>query len=315
VSRPESFTLSRRDALAVGLSVGASALCGPVIAADHKDSPLLTKAIPSSGERLPVVGLGTNAFTSRSPEELEARRAVLRRLPALGGKVVDTAAIYGQSEQVIGDALGEFGSRERIFLSTKVMAMEAAAAKTSIDQSFQRLKAGRIDLLSIHNLMGIEAVLPMLQDLKSSKRIRYIGVTTSNPADHPRLIETMRQHPYDFIQVDYSLGDRDAANEVLPLAQERHMAVLINVPFGGRRGRNIFTQLGDRQLPPWAADIDASSWAQFFLKYVISHPAVTCAIPGTTDVAHLTDNLNGGRGRLPDAAMRKRMEEFWDAKS
>ena len=307
--------LSRRAAIAAGLSAGAAALCPPMSgAATASAGPLVTKAIPSSGQRLPVIGLGTNAFTARSPEDLAKRQSVLKQLPLLGGKVIDTAHIYGQSEQVIGDTLAALGTREQVFLSTKVMAQDAAAAHSQIEQSFQSLKTQRIDLLEIHNLMGIETVYPILLELKKSGRIGYLGVTTSRPDDHAALAETMRQHRYDFIQVDYSIGDRSAADQVLPLALERGTAVLINVPFGGRRG-SVFSQLAERQLPPWAADIDAASWGQFFLKYVVSHPAVTCAIPGTTDVAHLEDNLAAGRGRMPDAAMRKRMEQFWDSKT
>ncbi len=311
-------TLTRRTAIATGLAAAASeVLCRGLEAAEPgaPTSPLIAKPIPATGETLPVIGLGTNAFTARTPEELEARRAVLRELPRLGGKVVDTAAIYGQSEQVIGDTLAALGTRELVFLSTKVMAREPAAGKSSIEESFRRLKTQRIDLFEIHNLMGLDTVLPLLQELKQAGRVRYIGVTTSNPADHQRLIEAMRRYPFDFIQVDYSLGNRGAADAVLPLAQARRMGVLVNVPFGGRRGANLFTQIGGRQVPAWAAEFDARSWGQFFLKYVVSHPAVTCAIPGTTDLSHLTDNLAGGRGRLPDAAMRARMEQFWDTRT
>jgi aryl-alcohol dehydrogenase-like predicted oxidoreductase len=278
--------------------------------------PLITKAIPASGAQLPVVGLGTNAFSARTAEELAARRAVLQRLAQLGGKVVDTAAIYGESEAVIGAALASLGLREQLFLSTKVLASDAQEGKASMEESLRRLRATRVDLLEVHNLVGVEVMLPVLQEWKQAGRIRYLGITTARPDEHARLAELMRKNRLDFIQVDYSLGNRDAADVVLPLAQEKGIAVLANVPFGGRRGAaSVFADAARRKLPDWAAEFDAATWGQFFLKYVVSHPAVTCAIPGTTDVAHLEDNLRGARGRLPDASLRKRMEQYWDTQA
>lgn len=278
--------------------------------------PLITKPIPASGAQLPVVGLGTNAFSARTAEELAARRAVLQRLAQLGGKVVDTAAIYGESEEVIGDALASLGLREQLFLSTKVLASDAQEGKASMEESLRRLRTKRIDLLEVHNLVGVEVMVPVLQEWKQAGRIRYLGITTARPDEHARLAEVMRENRLDFIQVDYSLGNRAAADVVLPLAQERGIAVLVNVPFGGRRGASsVFAEAARRKLPDWAAEFDAATWGQFFLKYVVSHPAVTCAIPGTTDAAHLEDNLRGARGRLPDARMRQRMEQYWDTQA
>jgi aryl-alcohol dehydrogenase-like predicted oxidoreductase len=311
--------MNRREALALGMYAGAAAVGSRGVRAASASShelALVTKAIPSSGERLPVIGVGTNAFSPRSPDELASLRDVLKRLPELGGAVVDTAPIYGQSESVIGDLVGSLGVRKQLFLATKVMARDAEAGKASMDESLQKLKTERVDLLQVHNLVGVDAMLPLLQEWKKAGRIRYFGITTSNPADHPRMIEAMRRYTLDFIQVDYSIGNRGAADQVLPLAQERGTAVLVNVPFGGRRGAaSVFAQVAGRKLPDWAADIDVESWGQFFLKYVVSHPAVTCTIPGTTQLAHLEDNQRGGRGRLPDAAMRKRMEQVWDTKA
>jgi aryl-alcohol dehydrogenase-like predicted oxidoreductase len=277
--------------------------------------PLVRKAIPSTQEMLPAVGVGTNNFTAASPDELAARRAVLEKLPQLGGSIVDTAAIYGKSEEVIGQDVAELHLRDRLFLSTKVMAQNGNVdqGKAMIEESFRRLQTAKIDLLHVHNLASTEAMMPVLQQLKHDGRIRYIGMTTSSANQHADMLAAMRRHPVDFIQIDYSIGNRAAAGDILPLALDKGIAVMLNVPFGGRRGTNLLGKATGRALPDWAADIDATSWAQVMLKYVISHPAVTCAIPGTTQVNHLEDNLGGARGRLPDAALRRRMEQVWDA--
>ena len=282
----------------------------PPLAAPGADAtaplPPILKPIPSSGERLPAVGLGTAEFRANLAEDI---RAEIRRMSELGGSVIDTAAAYGDSEALIGQALAATGLRERIFLATKLVADDGP---DSFARSLQRLQTQRIDLLQVHNLNGVAAILPRMQEWKKAGRIRYLGVTTSRASQHAELLGVMRDFPLDFIQVDYSLGNRAAAQDVLPLALERRLAVLVNLPFGRS---SLFRQVGERPLPPWAADIDVASWGQYFLKYVISHPAVTCAIPGSTRVEHLQDNQGAGRGRLPDAATRRRMEEYWDNKT
>jgi aryl-alcohol dehydrogenase-like predicted oxidoreductase len=262
---------------------------------------------------LPVIGLGTNNYSVTSTEDLAARRDVLERMPELGGTLVDTAPAYGRSEEVIGQLVADIGIRDKLFFATKVTTnADAAAGKAMLEQSFRRLRTERIELIQVHNLTGTEQLLPVLAEYKSGRRIKYLGVTTSNDSQHAATADLMRRHRLDFVQLNYSLDDRESAQTLLPLAQERGVAVLVNMPFGGRRGSNLFARLAGRPLPPWAAEIDASSWAQFLLKYVVSHPAVTCAIPGTTKLSHLEDNQRGGRGRLPDAQMRRRMEKFWD---
>ena len=285
-------------------------LARPVLAAAAAAAatalPLITRPIPASGERLPAIGLGTAEFHGGLAE---AVRAEIHRMSELGGSVIDTAAAYGDSEALIGQALAGSGLREHLFLATKLVADDAA---DSFARSLQRLQTQRIDLLQVHNLDGVAAVLPQMQQWKKAGKIRYIGVTTSRGSQHGELLGVMRQFPLDFIQVDYSLGNREAAQAVLPLALERRCAVLVNLPFGRS---SLFRQIGERKLPPWAADIDVTSWGQYFLKYVISHPAVTCAIPGSTKVEHLEDNQGAARGRLPDEAMRHRMEEYWDDKA
>jgi len=282
----------------------------PAASAPESSLRLIKKAIPASGEWLPAVGLGTDAFRSESSDEI---RAEIARMAELGGAVIDTAAAYGDSEAIIGEALERLGLRERMFLATKLVgsASSGPAGAESYARSLERLRTRRIDLLQIHNLNGVAELIPQLQQWKQQRLIRYLGVTTSRSSQHAELAEAMRRYRLDFIQVDYSIANREAAGTILPLAIERRIAVLVNLPFGRA---SLFRQAAEKALPPWAADIDVSSWAQFFLKYVISHPAVTCAIPGSTKVSHLEDNQGAARGRVPDAAMRLRMEQYWDGK-
>jgi aryl-alcohol dehydrogenase-like predicted oxidoreductase len=301
--------IGRRRFVAAAAAAGIGSLLrrGPAAAEPAAAGPPpITRPIPSSGEELPVIGLGTDAFRESGREEI---RAELGRFAELGATVIDTAAAYGDSEALIGEALVQLGTRARIFLATKLVASGGAE---SLARSLERLKTDHVDLLQVHNLNGVAAILPAMQQWKKEKKIRYIGVTTSRVSQHADMIATMRADPLDFVQVDYSIANRDAAATLLPLAAERGIAVLVNLPFGRS---SLFREAAGRSLPPWAADIDVKSWAQFFLKYVISHPAVTCAIPGSTQVGHLTDNQAAGRGRLPDASMRRRMEEYWDNKS
>ncbi len=307
---------SRREVIGAGVAASAAwALDPPAMAASPPSLPLIRKPIPSTREMLPAVGVGTNNFTAASPEELAARRAVLERLPQLGGSIVDTAAIYGQSEDVIGRDVAELHLRERLFLSTKVLVQggNVEQGKAQIEASFRKLQTSKIDLLHVHNLASTDAMIPVLQQLKHDGRIRYVGMTTSFTNQHAEMLAAMKAHPVDFIQIDYSIGNRGAADDILPLALEKGIAVMLNVPFGGRRGTNLLAKASTHPLPDWASEIDATSWAQVMLKYALSHPAVTCAIPGTTKVDHLEDNLGGARGRLPDAALRRRMEQAWDA--
>jgi aryl-alcohol dehydrogenase-like predicted oxidoreductase len=307
--------MSRRDALRAGLATAAGVtLLYPAWAATSAPAqPLITKAIPATGEKLPAVGLGTDKFRSSAREAIQAEIQSMQRM---GGTVIDTAAAYGDSEVLIGEALATLGIRNGMFLATKLTASGAGffgdgvGGQQSFDRSLARLKTQRVDLLQVHNLDGVDTLMPLLQQWKQAGRIRYIGITTSRVGQHGQMVEFMRKYALDFVQVDYSLANRDAATNVLPLAMERRVAVLANIPFGFGA---VIRQAQTRQLPNWAADIDVTSWGQFLLKYVISHPAVTCAIPGSTQVAHLEDNQRAGRGRLPDEAMRRKMEQFWDA--
>lgn len=306
---------SRRTFIERTAMAGAAVACGPALswAAQSAQLPAITKAIPKTGEKLPVIGLGTNAYGVSDPEELAARREVLKRFPELGAKVVDTARAYGESETVIGRLLKELNNRDQIFLATKTpIRGDVAPGDGELQAAFERLQTDKIDLMQIHNFHEIDALFPRLQEWKQAGKVRYIGVTTSTDNQYPQMKDALNKLPLDFIQVDYSIDNRNAAEEILPLAQDKGVAVLINVPLGGRRG-NVLSRVSGQPLPEWAKDIDVTSWAQLLLKYNVSHPAVTAVIPGMTKVSHLEDNQRAGRGRLPDAAMRKRIEQLWDA--
>jgi aryl-alcohol dehydrogenase-like predicted oxidoreductase len=316
MTKRASFNVSRREFIEAGVVASISTLLtSPLPAAEPAglSLPLITKAIPSTGERIAAIGIGTDSFRDKLRDEI---RAELKRMSELGGSVIDTAAAYGDSEALIGQALDSLGTRDKLFIATKLVGGESnsrsgATGADSFARSLERLKTPRVDLLQVHNLNGVAVLIPLMQEWKKADKIRYVGVTTSRVSQHAEIIDVMRNYPLDFIQVDYSIANRDAAEAIFPLALERKLAVLANLPFGHS---SLFRQATDRELPSWAADIDVATWGQYFLKYVISHPAVTCAIPGSTKVSHLVDNQSAGRGRLPDAAMRRKMEEYWDRK-
>jgi len=312
MTRTSSSHLSRRDVLRAGILGSVAVALHPAMQAQAAQSAPILKAIPSSGEKIPVIGLGTNAYGVTDADELASRKEVLQRMAGLGGRVIDTAAAYGRSEEVIGELLAGLGNRKDYFLATKTPMGSLGNMKSAIDESFRRLRTEHIELLQVHNMNDADRQLPAFIEYQQARKIRYLGVTTSQDGHYEEMARVMRAHKLDFIQVDYSLGNRSAEEKILPLAQERGIAVLANVPLGGRRG-SLISNIGDKPLPPWASEIDASSWAQLLLKYVVSHPAVTCAIPGTTKLKHAEDNQAAGRGRLPDAAMRKKMEQFWES--
>lgn len=311
--------LSRRDAIKLGLFAGAGLAMGRPLSAQvdrlvlQQQLPLITKQVPSTGERLPVVGIGTNRFGVNTPEEVAPLYDVLTKLSELGGKIVDTARGYGRSEEVIGECISKIGNRNSLFLATKYsIGREATNPKAGLDEAFTRLRMDRIDLMMVHNLGGTETLLPIMREMKEAGKFRYIGISISSDNQYEQLMQFMKNAPLDFIEVDYSIGNRNAEQAVLPLAQERGLAVLVNVPFGGRRA-TVLQESAGKPLPDWAKEIDATSWAQVFLKYIVSHPAVTATIPGTTKVEHAIDNHGAARGRLPDAAMRKRIEQAYDS--
>lgn len=305
--------MNRRDALLAALTFGAGVAVSRT-ALSASAGATVTKAIPSSGQRIAAIGIGTNNYNVTDADELAARRAVLEQLPRHGGAVVDTAPLYGRAEEVIGDLVAGLHNRDRLFLATKVMTPDAKAGVASMEESMRRLKTRHIDLMQVHNLIGVEAMIPVLQEWKKAGRIGYYGITTSNPREHRLMMDYMRRLPMDFIQVDYSLANRGADQEVLPLAVQKGIAVIANSPFGGRRAAaSVFAQVAGKPLPDWAATIQVRSWSQLFLKFVISHPAITCAVAGTTTVSHLEDNLAAAHGTLPDAPMRQKMAALWDS--
>lgn len=284
-------------------------------AATAPASGTIFRAIPSTGERLPVVGIGANAYDVEAPADLSVRREVLREFPRSGGRVIDTARGYGRSEAVIGQLLSELGSRESFFIATKPVSAPQAQAdinRALIDESFTSLRVQVIDLMQVHSLVRFDDVMPLLREYKQDRRVRYIGATTASAGQHAQFLQIMRRHPLDFVQVDYSIANRAAAVDLLPLAQERGMAVLNNMPLGGRNA-SLFPRVAGKPLPEWAAEFGAASWAQFMLKYNLSHPAITAVIPGSTTPEFLRDNQAAGRGLLPDTAMRRRMERYWDS--
>lgn len=314
VANPDSL-VSRRALLGAGLAAGCLASLRPfgALAAEALALTPIVRRIPSTDEPMPVVGIGTNGYDVTSAQDIGARRDVLRAMPDLGGRLIDTARGYGRSEEVVGTLIDELGNRDRLFIATKpISAPQADAVLTPalINDSFTRLRVKRIDLLQVHSLVRLDELMPMFLEHKRAGTIRYIGATTSVSTRHEQLLAAMRRYPLDFVQVNYSIDDPSAAQDILPLAQEKGIAVMNNVPLGGRGG-SLLKRVSGKKLPDWAAEIDVSSWAQFLLKYCIAHPAITVVIPGTTTLAHLRDNLAAGRGRLPDASLRRRMEQFW----
>ena len=268
-------------------------------------APLNTRPIPASGEALPVIGCGTYIGFDVAPGSAAYAQlpGVLDTLFAAGGSVIDSSPMYGRAETTTGELLAEAGSRPRAFLATKVWTSGREAGMAQIEQSFARLGASRIDLLQVHNLVDWRTQLATLRRLKDAGRVRYIGVTHYTASAYAEVQAVLRAEKLDFLQINYALDDRTAAERILPLAQERGVAVLVNQPFGGG---GLLRRLAAQPLPGWAADIGSTSWAQVLLKFVLSHPAVTCAIPGTSRPAHMLDNLAAGRGTVPDAAFWRR---------
>ena len=308
--------LSRREWLRISAGAGAALSLNPRALEALQSQELISRAIPSSGERLPVVGLGgANTFSRVARnEDFEAVRGVLEALVEGRGTVFDTAAGYGASEEVSGQVADELGIADRMFWATKVnvagrggRSADPEAARAQIERSFQRLRIPVIDVMQVHNLGDPPTQLGVVEEFKAAGRIRYVGITSTSERQYPRLAEVMRNEPLDFIGIDYAVDNRIAEENILPLAQERGIGVIVYLPFGRSR---MWARIGDRPVPDWAAEFDAHSWAQFMLKFVVAHPAVTVATPGTSDPEHMIDNLGGGAGRLPSAAHLRRMVEF-----
>jgi aryl-alcohol dehydrogenase-like predicted oxidoreductase len=305
----ESMTLTRRQFAAAGVGAAASLLAPRFAAA--QPAALITRKIPSSGEALPVIGLGTarRYEAVKSPEELAPLRDTLREFKTRGLTVIDSSPTYGTAEAVVGTLTDELKIRDGLFLATKVSISGRDAGRAQIEQSFKNLKTAKIDLIAVHNLRDTDIHLATLRELKSAARIRYVGITSSFDRQYADFEAVMRRETLDFIQIDYALDNRNASERILPLARDRGMAVMINLPFG--RG-SLFNAVQGKPLPDWAAEFDCRSWAQFFLKYIVGNDAVTCAAPGMAQQKYVADNLGAAQGRLPDAVMRKRMEGLID---
>ena len=305
--------IHRRTMIKAGAVLGASIFLEParVLA---QSQPLLQKKIPSSGELLPIVGIGTARRYEdvKNDAEKVPLKETIRQFHALGGKVIDSSPSYGTAEAVVGELVEELKVRDSLFLATKVSLRKDGREEgvKQIEESFKKYRTSRIDLIAVHNLRDTDTQLALLRELKQAGRIRYVGITTSFPKRYGEFEQVMKKENLDFIQVDYALDNRETDKRIIPLAGDRGMAVMINLPFG--RGR-LFNAVQGKSLPEWAKEFDCHSWAQFFLKYLVSHPAVTCAIPGMAQPKYVPDNLGAARGRLPDAAMRRKMEQFIDS--
>lgn len=306
---------NRRDLLRCTAAAAVLALHPRLLKALDRGA-LIERAIPASGEKLPIIGLGSSATFRRMADDANvgALREVMRTLVDNGGTVFDTAPGYGDSEEVAGEIVNDLGIEERVFWATKLNVASRGggpadpdAARRQIETSFRRVGTDTLDLVQVHNLADIPTQLALLKELKEEGRVRYIGTTCTNSDEYGYLARVMREEPLDFIGVDYAVDNRASAETVLPLAADRGIAVLVYLPFGRSR---LWQRTRGVELPEWAAEFDARTWAQFFLKFVAAHPAVTAITPATSDAEHMLDNLGGGVGRLPDEAMQRRMIGF-----
>jgi aryl-alcohol dehydrogenase-like predicted oxidoreductase len=280
---------------------------------------MLTRAIPSTGERVPVVGLGSSATFSQvaRSEDYSALREVLSALVEHGGSVFDTAPSYGASEEVSGAIANELGIRDRIYWATKVNVAgrggepaDPAAARAQIERSFERFRVSTMDCIQVHNLGDIPTQLGILKEMKAEGRVRHIGVTSTSEAQYDNLAAVMRNEPLDWIGIDYAVDNHSAAERIFPIAQDRGIAVMIYLPFGRTR---LWNRVSGREVPSWAHDFDAHTWAQFFIKFCLAHPAVTVVTPATSQARHMIDNLGAGRGRIPNEEEVRRMVRYVEA--
>ena len=271
---------------------------------------MAARAIPSSGEMLPVIGIGTwQTFDVGADKAARAPlKEDMRQFFAGGGREVDSSPMYGSSEGVVGDACAELGICEPLFMATKVWTSGKDAGAREMQRSIERMRAGRMDLMQVHNLLDVETHTKTLREWKAAKRVRYIGITHYTSSAYAEVERWLKTRQYDFLQINYSLAESESDNRLLPLAKELGVAVIANRPFAEGA---MFRRVRGKPLPPWAAELGIASWAQYFLKWIVSHPAVTCAIPGTGRPEHMADNLGAGFGALPDEARRQRMAQTY----
>ena len=270
---------------------------------------IATRPIPHSGEPLPIVGLGTWQTFDVGPQaaERDELKEVLRVLAERGATVVDSSPMYGQAERVVGDLVSELALREKLFFATKVWTRGREAGIREMEQSFRLMRTKRMDLMQIHNLLDVDVHTKTLREWKTAGRVRYVGITHYHSGAYRDLERLVKTKEYDFVQFNFSMAEREAEERLLPVCADSGTAVIVNRPFAEA---SLFGRVKGKSLPPWAAEFDCASWGQFFLKWVLGHPAVTCVIPGTRRRAHLEDNLQAGSGKLPDAETRRRMLEY-----
>lgn len=298
---------SRRQLLktATVAAVGGPLWLRAADAAENTVGAMITRPIPGTGEALPVIGMGTSGtFEVPAGSDLKAQAAVLKMLVDAGGKLVDTAPSYGRAQAVTGELVAKAGLRQRVFLATKVSVQGVDAGRAQLDEAFAQLKTDHIDLVQVHNLIDYRTQLKLLRDLQAQNRVRYIGITHYVESAHDEVIRVLEQEPVDFLQINLSVVSRNAERKLLPLCQEKDIAVIVNRAFEDGK---LFGEVRGKTLPAWAADFDCTSWAQLFLKYAIGHPAVTAVIPATSKPKNMADNLRAGFGRLPDAEQRRRI--------
>lgn len=311
--------ISRRKLLKMSAAAGAASLLpAPFVNAAHHEQ-LITRAVPKTGEELPIVGLGTSASFRgiAGSDDVGPLREVVSTLLDNGGTVIDTAPSYGEAERVTGDIVQQLGATGKVFWATKVNVVprggstaDAEAARAQLERSFEYAGKDPIDLVQVHNLRDIPTQMGILRELREDRRVRYIGTTYTGDSGFPDLAAAMRDEPIDFIGVNYAVDDRRAADEIFPIAADRGIAVLVYQPFGRSR---LWQRVGDRAVPDWAAEIGVESWGQFFIKYAAAHPAVTVVTPATSKPHHMLDNIGAAVGELPDEAMQKRMADYIDA--
>lgn len=302
--------LARRQFMGAALGIGAALALNPSLLALAQDG-LMTGVIPSSAERIPAVGLGSSATFAQlaRSEDVTAIRNVMARMHELGGRIFDTAPSYGASEELAGQIAQDLGINEDLFWATKLNAgrsgpADPVAAREQVEMSFQRIGKEVIDLIQVHNMGDPDVQLPILREYKQEGRLRYMGITTTFPNQYDHLIQVMRNEELDFIGIDYAVDNRDVEEVILPLAQDRGIAVLCYAPFGRTR---LWSRVGDRPVPEYAQEFDADTWGRFFLKFALSHPAITAVTPSTSRPENMADNIGAMLGQLPDEAMRQRM--------
>ena len=304
--------LSRRSFLKLSAGAGLAGALGPLCLRAARE-PMSQRAIPSSGERIPVIGLGT-ARTFDVPLDtasaMEPLRGVLLNFFNGGGRLVDSSPMYGNAETVVGRLTAELGIADELFMATKVWTRGREAGITQMGRSRERMGGGRLDLIQVHNLVDLKTQLETLKSWREKGRVRYIGITHSRTSHHDELARIVEREPIDFVQLNYNIAARNAEQRLLPVAADKGVATLINEPF---ETGSLFRRVRGTELPAWAGELDIGSWAQFFLKFIVGHPAVTCAIPATSNPQHAADNAGAGHGRLPEAKERERMIRYFEA--